>query len=71
MYVWTLVIRSIYTDAMRLQLAVIAQGVAARYALRQASSEKAFMYSKFFPLIGQFAWNTSQDADNTGVKVKL
>ncbi|KAH9944587.1 kinase-like protein [Amylocystis lapponica] len=48
---------------MLFRLAVIAQGIAARYALRQASSEQAFMYSRVFPLIGQFAWDAAQEAD--------
>lgn len=46
-----------------IQLAVIAQGVAARYARRQASSEKAFMYRDVFPLLGHLAWGAIEDAE--------
>jgi hypothetical protein len=37
------------------QLAVISQGIAARYARRQASSEQAFLYARSFPLIASLA----------------
>jgi hypothetical protein len=37
------------------QLAVICQGIAARYARRQASSEQAFLYARSFPVIGSLA----------------
>lgn len=37
------------------QLAVISQGIAARYARRQASSEQAFVQVKMFPVIGKLA----------------
>jgi len=37
------------------QLAVISQGVAARYARRQASSERAGEYSNLFPRLGHMA----------------
>lgn len=48
---------------MLFRLAVIAQGVAARYARRQASSEKAFMYRDVFPLLGHLAWGAIEDAE--------
>jgi hypothetical protein len=38
-----------------LKLAVIAQGIAARHARRQASSEQAHLYAAVFPLIGKLA----------------
>ncbi|EPT00340.1 hypothetical protein FOMPIDRAFT_1101889, partial [Fomitopsis schrenkii] len=41
---------------MLFRLAVIAQGIAARFARRQASSEKAHLYAALFPLIGELAW---------------
>jgi len=59
---------------MLFRLAVIAQGIAARYARRQASSEKAYLYVAVFPLIGQFAWAAMQDAEDSnkhGEKSKL
>ncbi|KAL1746663.1 kinase-like domain-containing protein [Schizophyllum fasciatum] len=37
--------------------AVISQGIAARYALRQASSEKAFTQGGLFPILGHMAWD--------------
>lgn len=37
------------------QLAIIAQGIAARYARRQASSEKAALYAGSFPYLGHAA----------------
>ena len=37
------------------KLAVIAQGIAARHAQRQASSEQAHLYAAAFPLIGMLA----------------
>jgi hypothetical protein len=37
------------------KLAVIAQGIAARYAQRQASSEQAHLYAAAFPLMGKLA----------------
>ena len=37
------------------QLAVISQGIAARYARRQASSERASMYARSFPIISSLA----------------
>jgi len=40
---------------MLLRLAVIAQGIAARHAQRQASSEQAHLYAAAFPLMGKLA----------------
>ncbi|KAH9985466.1 kinase-like protein [Russula vinacea] len=40
---------------MLLRLAVISQGIAARHAQRQASSEQAHLYAAMFPLIGMLA----------------
>ena len=37
------------------KLAVIAQGIAARHAQRQASSEQAHLYAAAFPLMGKLA----------------
>lgn len=37
------------------QLAVISQGIAARYARRQASSAKASLYARSFPFIASLA----------------
>ncbi|KAI0724696.1 kinase-like protein [Fomitopsis betulina] len=49
---------------MLFRLAVIAQGIAARFARRQASSEKAHLYAALFPLIGDLAWRAAQEGDN-------
>jgi len=40
---------------MLFRLAVISQGIAARYARRQASSELAFIHVKLFPVVGKLA----------------
>jgi len=40
---------------MFFRLAVISQGIAARYARRQASSEQAFLYARSFPIIASLA----------------
>lgn len=53
---------------IQFQLAVIAQGIAARYARRQASSEKAPFYSKIFPLVGRLAQIVLEDE---GIKLDL
>lgn len=37
------------------QLAVIAQGIAARFARRQATSEQAFRYARSFPTAASLA----------------
>jgi len=40
---------------MLFRLAVISQGIAARYARRQASSEQAYIHVNFFPVVGRLA----------------
>jgi len=40
---------------MLFRLAVISQGIAARYARRQASSEHAYLHVSGFPVIGKLA----------------
>ncbi|KAF8882652.1 kinase-like domain-containing protein [Mucidula mucida] len=40
---------------MLLRLSIILQGIAARYAQRQASSERASTYGAFFPVVGNLA----------------
>ncbi|EMD33149.1 hypothetical protein CERSUDRAFT_118211 [Gelatoporia subvermispora B] len=47
---------------MLFRLSVISQGIAARYARRQASSEKAYIHVKLFPYIGHFAYVAQQEA---------
>jgi hypothetical protein len=44
-----------------LQLAVISQGIAARYARRQASSERAFIHAQGFPIVGALARKVLED----------
>jgi aminoglycoside phosphotransferase (APT) family kinase protein len=59
---------------MVFRLAIISQGIAARYARRQASSEKAFIHPHIFPLIGQLAKSILEDdgfAIDNVVKPKL
>ncbi|KAG1782023.1 kinase-like domain-containing protein [Suillus placidus] len=57
---------------MLFRLAVISQGIAARYARRQASSEKAFIHPQFFPLVGRLAKSILEDDGFTiDVKPKL
>ncbi|GJJ08605.1 hypothetical protein Clacol_002824 [Clathrus columnatus] len=48
---------------MLFRLSIISQGIAARYARRQASSENAFMSVKTFPRIGQLARLVLQEGD--------
>ncbi|KAJ7876200.1 kinase-like domain-containing protein [Mycena olivaceomarginata] len=48
---------------MLFRLAVISQGIAARVARKQASSEQAFILAKAFPLIGKVAKNVIEEAD--------
>ncbi|KAL9088971.1 MAG: hypothetical protein Q9159_002774 [Coniocarpon cinnabarinum] len=43
---------------------IIMQGIAARYAVRQASSERAIEYGKAMPLYGQVAWSLVQEAQD-------
>ena len=47
---------------LRGQLAVISQGIAARYARRQASSEVAFIQVKMFPILANLAKNVIEEA---------
>ncbi|KAM5542991.1 hypothetical protein V8D89_003375 [Ganoderma adspersum] len=56
---------------MLFRTAVIMQGIAARYARRQASSERAFMYVVGFPYMGHLAYKTLEEAGVTGSKSKL
>ena len=57
---------------MLFRLAVIVQGIAARYARRQASSEKAPLYPALFPLVGSLAKLAMEgDGGNVGEKAKL
>ncbi|OAX36873.1 kinase-like protein [Rhizopogon vinicolor AM-OR11-026] len=57
---------------MLFRLAIISQGIAARYARRQASSEQAYIYTQFFPWIGQLAKSILEDdALTIGAKPKL
>ena len=37
------------------QLTVISQGIAARYARRQASSDRAYLYARSFPFVASLA----------------
>jgi len=57
-------LRSITKAPMK--LSIIAQGIAARYARRQASSEKASLYAKSFPFIGLLA---KKILDEQGVSI--
>lgn len=49
------------------------QGIAARYARRQASSEKAQLYVETFPIMGEAAFKTLLEAGVIviGKKAKL
>ncbi|KAI0090714.1 protein kinase subdomain-containing protein PKL/CAK/ACAD [Irpex rosettiformis] len=47
---------------MLFRLAVIAQGIAARHARRQASSERAPLYVKLFPIIGKLARDAIEES---------
>lgn len=53
--------RTVYRLHCR-QLAIIAQGIAARYARRQASSEKAPLYGTIFPMVGKLAIQVLEEA---------
>ncbi|CAL1711401.1 unnamed protein product [Somion occarium] len=46
---------------MLFRLSIISQGIAARYARRQASSERAFIHAQLFPIVGKMALVTLQD----------
>ncbi|THH18532.1 hypothetical protein EW146_g2467 [Bondarzewia mesenterica] len=57
---------------MLFRLAIISQGIAARYARRQASSEKAFIQGQMFPVIGGLARAVLEDAgESIGTLSKL
>ncbi|KAI9062733.1 kinase-like protein [Trametes sanguinea] len=56
---------------MLFRSAVVMQGVAARYARRQASSDKANLYKQNFPSIGLLAHRTLVEAGVFESKVKL
>ncbi|KAH8087811.1 kinase-like protein [Cristinia sonorae] len=56
---------------MLFRLAVISQGIAARYARKQASSEHAVVHVSLFPLVGKMALNAIEDPEGTGAKSKL
>ncbi|KDQ52817.1 hypothetical protein JAAARDRAFT_197893 [Jaapia argillacea MUCL 33604] len=47
---------------MLFRLSIIAQGIAARYARRQASSEQAYLHVQLFPVIGRLAICVLEDA---------
>ncbi|TFK44940.1 kinase-like domain-containing protein [Crucibulum laeve] len=52
---------------MFFRLSVIAQGIAARHALRQASSEQAHRYVALFPVVGMLAKKVLEDE---GIRVE-
>ena len=52
------------THSISLQLGVIAQGIAARFARRQASSEQASKFAESYPIFGFLAL---QVLENEGV----
>lgn len=58
---------------MFFRLSVISQGIAARYARRQASSEKAYLHVHGFPIIGALAKKVLEDEGISvdSVKAKL
>ncbi|KAI0688168.1 APH-domain-containing protein [Cerioporus squamosus] len=56
---------------MLFRSAVIMQGIAARYARRQASSERAHTYVVGFPYMGHLAYKTLVEAGVAGEKSKL
>ncbi|KAK2591247.1 hypothetical protein QQS21_011055 [Conoideocrella luteorostrata] len=51
------------------KLAAVCQGIAARYARRQASSEKAKQHAVARVPLAQFAWGLAQEADETSAKL--
>ena len=54
------------------QLAIISQGIAARYARRQASSEQAFVHINIFPVVGRVAKSVlEEEGYMIGVNSKL
>ncbi|KAH7903344.1 kinase-like domain-containing protein [Hygrophoropsis aurantiaca] len=57
---------------MLFRLAIISQGIAARYARRQASSEQAFVHPHLFPVVGHLAKVVlEEEGFNIGTKPKL
>ncbi|KAH7928691.1 APH-domain-containing protein [Leucogyrophana mollusca] len=57
---------------MLFRLAIISQGIAARYARRQASSEQAFVHPRLFPVVGHLAKVVLEDEGySIGMKPKL
>ncbi|KZO94290.1 APH-domain-containing protein [Calocera viscosa TUFC12733] len=54
---------------MFFRLAVIAQGIAARHARRQASSERAAVYAKAFPIMGVLAKEVMDEEDAKKAKL--
>lgn len=57
-------------DASVSQLSVISQGIAARYARRQASSEKAYIHVHGFPVVGGLAKKVLEDEGISVMNVK-
>ncbi|PTD12935.1 Acyl-CoA dehydrogenase family member 10 [Fusarium culmorum] len=53
------------------KLAGVCQGIAARYALRQASSEKARQHAETRGLLAEFAWALAQEAGADETVTKL
>lgn len=51
----------IFIRGLTLKLAIISQGIAARYVTRQASSEAAHLHVSLFPLFGQLAKKVLED----------
>jgi len=57
---------------MLFRLAIISQGIAARFARRQASSEQAFVHTRLFLVVGNLAKIVLEDEGHTiGNKSKL
>ncbi|ETW74830.1 hypothetical protein HETIRDRAFT_442731 [Heterobasidion irregulare TC 32-1] len=50
---------------MLFRLAIISQGIAARYARRQASSEQAYIQGQMFPIVGKLARAVLEDGGVT------
>lgn len=53
------------------RLAAVCQGIAARYAARQASSEKAKNHAVTRTPMAQFAWKLAQESSSEAVSAKL
>lgn len=53
---------------MVMRLAIISQGIAARYARRQASSDQAFMHINIFPFVGRVAKTVLEEE---GYKIRV